>query len=56
MFLFSGKITLERERLEADRKEREGRFKLESQERQVILDLLKVKVLGSWNGEIIELN
>ncbi|XP_061627636.1 uncharacterized protein si:dkey-45d16.4 [Phyllopteryx taeniolatus] len=41
------KITLERERLEAERKEREGRFELESQERQVILDLLKEKVLKS---------
>ncbi|XP_074539084.1 uncharacterized protein LOC141800445 [Halichoeres trimaculatus] len=39
------KITLERERLGADRKERERRFELESQERQVILDLLKEKVL-----------
>ncbi|XP_072239977.1 uncharacterized protein [Leuresthes tenuis] len=39
------KIALERERLEADRKERERRFDLESQERQVILDLLKEKVL-----------
>ncbi|XP_004539328.2 uncharacterized protein si:dkey-45d16.4 [Maylandia zebra] len=39
------KITLERERLGAERKERERRFELESQERQVILDLLKEKVL-----------
>lgn len=43
--LFSGKIALERERLGAERKERERRFELESQERQVILDLLKEKVL-----------
>lgn len=41
----SGKIALERERLEAERRERERRFELESQERQVILDLLKEKVL-----------
>ncbi|XP_060920125.1 uncharacterized protein si:dkey-45d16.4 [Labrus mixtus] len=41
----AGKIALERERLGADRKERERRFELESQERQVILDLLKEKVL-----------
>lgn len=40
-----GKIALERERLGAERKERERRFELESQERQVILDLLKEKVL-----------
>ncbi|MGH0162130.1 UNVERIFIED_CONTAM: hypothetical protein FKN15_041569 [Acipenser sinensis] len=40
-----GKITLERERLEAERRERERRFQLESQERQVILDLLKDRVL-----------
>lgn len=40
-----GKIALERERLEAERRERERRFELESQERQVILDLLKEKVL-----------
>ncbi|MED6284662.1 hypothetical protein CHARACLAT_021283 [Characodon lateralis] len=39
------KIALERERLEAERKDRERRFELESQERQVILDLLKDKVL-----------
>ncbi|XP_075898819.1 uncharacterized protein LOC142899207 isoform X2 [Nelusetta ayraudi] len=39
------KIALERERLEAERRERERRFELESQERQVILDLLKEKVL-----------
>ncbi|KAK5865915.1 hypothetical protein PBY51_020146 [Eleginops maclovinus] len=39
------KISLERERLGAERKERERRFELESQERQVILDLLKEKVL-----------
>ncbi|XP_064180381.1 putative uncharacterized protein DDB_G0287113 isoform X2 [Anguilla rostrata] len=39
------KIALERERLGAERKERERRFELESQERQVILDLLKEKVL-----------
>lgn len=43
--LLPGKITLERERLGAERKERERRFELESQERQVILDLLKEKVL-----------
>ena len=41
----AGKICLERERLEEDRKERERRFRLESQERQVILDLLKEKIL-----------
>lgn len=41
----SDKIALERERLGAERKERERRFELESQERQVILDLLKEKVL-----------
>lgn len=40
-----GKIALERERLEAEQRERERRFELESQERQVILDLLKEKVL-----------
>ena len=39
------KIALERERLGAERTERERRFELESQERQVILDLLKEKVL-----------
>ncbi|XP_067355766.1 trichohyalin isoform X2 [Channa argus] len=39
------KIAMERERLGAERKERERRFELESQERQVILDLLKEKVL-----------
>ncbi|XP_066560382.1 uncharacterized protein LOC136749766 [Amia ocellicauda] len=39
------KIALERERLSAERRERERRFELESQERQVILDLLKEKVL-----------
>ncbi|XP_029993091.1 scaffold attachment factor B1 [Sphaeramia orbicularis] len=39
------KIALERERLGAERRERERRFDLESQERQVILDLLKEKVL-----------
>ncbi|CAN9510539.1 unnamed protein product [Ophioblennius macclurei] len=39
------KIALERERLGVEKKERERRFELESQERQVILDLLKVKVL-----------
>ncbi|XP_077055260.1 uncharacterized protein LOC143706809 isoform X1 [Siphateles boraxobius] len=39
------KIALDRERLGAERKERERRFELESQERQVILDLLKEKVL-----------
>lgn len=44
----SGKIALERERLEAERRERERRFELESQERQVILDLLKEKVLKGW--------
>lgn len=41
----SGKIALERERLADERKERERRFELESQERHVILDLLKEKVL-----------
>lgn len=41
------KIALERERLGAEKKERERRFELESQERQVILDLLKEKVLKS---------
>lgn len=41
------KIVLERERLGAERRERERRFELESQERQVILDLLKEKVLRS---------
>ncbi|XP_028308357.1 trichohyalin isoform X2 [Gouania willdenowi] len=41
------KIVLEREHLGAERKERERRFELESQERQVILDLLKEKVLKS---------
>ncbi|KAM3623327.1 uncharacterized protein V6R79_009863 [Siganus canaliculatus] len=40
------KIALERERLGAERKERERRFELESQERQVILDLLKQKVFN----------
>lgn len=45
LILYSGKIALERERLGAERKERERRFELESQERQVILDLLKEKVL-----------
>ena len=44
----AGKICLERERLEEDRKERERRFRLESQERQVILDLLKEKILKGW--------
>lgn len=44
------KIALERERLEAERRERERRFELESQERQVILDLLKEKVLKGWHG------
>ncbi|XP_062391448.1 calponin homology domain-containing protein DDB_G0272472 [Sardina pilchardus] len=39
------KIALERERLAAERRERERRFELESQERQVILDLLREKVL-----------
>ncbi|XP_063052432.1 trichohyalin [Engraulis encrasicolus] len=39
------KIGLERERLAAERREREQRFELESQERQVILDLLREKVL-----------
>lgn len=48
------KIALDRERLGAERKERERRFELESQERQVILDLLKEKVLknernSDWN-------
>lgn len=46
--ILSGKIALERERLGAERKERERRFELESQERQVILDLLKEKVLKGW--------
>ncbi|XP_020794133.2 trichohyalin [Boleophthalmus pectinirostris] len=41
------KIALERERLGSERRERERRFELESQERQVILDLLKEKVLKS---------
>lgn len=45
LFIFPGKIALERERLGAERKERERRFELESQERHVILDLLKEKVL-----------
>jgi len=49
-FFFTGKITLERERLAAERKEREQRFELESQERQVILDLLKEKVLKGWRA------
>ncbi|KAF6721942.1 hypothetical protein FQA47_001622 [Oryzias melastigma] len=39
------KIALERARLDAERKDRERRFELESQERQVILELLKEKVL-----------
>ncbi|XP_041960660.1 trichohyalin [Alosa sapidissima] len=39
------KIALERERLAVERRERERRFELESQERQVILDLLREKVL-----------
>ncbi|KAK7929924.1 hypothetical protein WMY93_006319 [Mugilogobius chulae] len=39
------KIALERERLGAEKRERERRFELESQERQVILDLLKEKLL-----------
>lgn len=43
--LLSGKIALERERLADERKERERRFELESQERHVIMDLLKEKVL-----------
>ena len=46
----TGKISLERERLEEERKERERRFGLESQERQVILDLLKEKILKGWRG------
>lgn len=45
MFVLSGKIALERARLDAERKDRERRFELESQERQVILELLKEKVL-----------
>lgn len=44
----SGKIALERERLADERKERERRFELESQERHVIMDLLKEKVLKGW--------
>ncbi|XP_028260745.1 trichohyalin isoform X2 [Parambassis ranga] len=44
------KIALERERLGAERKEREQRFELESQERQVILDLLKEKVKEDETG------
>lgn len=43
--LLSGKIALERERLADERKERDRRFELESQERHVIIDLLKEKVL-----------
>lgn len=43
--LLSGKIALERERLADERKEREQRFELERQERHVIMDLLKEKVL-----------
>ncbi|XP_005993277.1 trichohyalin [Latimeria chalumnae] len=39
------KIALERDRLEAERKEREKHFELESQERHVILDILKSKIL-----------
>ncbi|TRY82948.1 hypothetical protein DNTS_009621 [Danionella cerebrum] len=39
------KIALEQERFGAEKLERERRFELESQERQVILDLLKEKVL-----------
>lgn len=50
LFALLGKIALERERLEAERRERERRFELESQERQVILDLLKEKVLKGWKG------
>lgn len=43
--LLSGKLALERERLADERKERDRRFELESQERHVIMDLLKEKVL-----------
>ncbi|XP_030064058.1 vicilin-like seed storage protein At2g18540 [Microcaecilia unicolor] len=39
------KIALEREQMEAERREREKRFELESQERQVILDILKEKMM-----------
>ncbi|XP_043920655.1 reticulocyte-binding protein 2 homolog a-like isoform X2 [Protopterus annectens] len=39
------KIALEREHLEIEKREREKRFELESQERQVILDILKDQVL-----------
>ncbi|KAG7281055.1 hypothetical protein CRUP_027592 [Coryphaenoides rupestris] len=38
-------ISLEQARLEEEKKERERRFVLESQERQVLLDLLKEKIL-----------
>ncbi|XP_069510785.1 GRB10-interacting GYF protein 2-like isoform X2 [Ambystoma mexicanum] len=39
------KLALERERLDAERRERERRFELESQERQMILDILKEKMM-----------
>ncbi|KAJ3614857.1 hypothetical protein NHX12_018427 [Muraenolepis orangiensis] len=39
------KVSLERERLAEERKDKERRFGLESQERQVLLDLLKDKIL-----------
>lgn len=48
--LLSGKIALERERLADERKERDRRFELESQERHVIMDLLKEKVLKGWSN------
>ncbi len=41
------RLQLEKERFEADRREREARFLLESQERNVILNLLKDKLLNS---------
>lgn len=43
--LLSGKLALEKERLADERKERDRRFELERQERHVIMDLLKEKVL-----------
>ncbi|XP_078510714.1 uncharacterized protein LOC144770244 isoform X1 [Lissotriton helveticus] len=39
------KLSLERERLDTERRERERRFELESQERQMILDILKEKMM-----------
>lgn len=45
MMCTSVKISLEQARLEEEKKERERRFVLESQERQVLLDLLKEKIL-----------